>query len=181
MFCRTVAAGVEIRLCEEQDAERTFALVDRNRDYLRQWLPWVDRTHSAEDSRQFARLAAEKHATGDELHAAIWANGEIAGGIGHHAIDWANRNVSIGYWVAQRYQGLGLVTRSVRVLLDYLFDERGLHRVEIRCGTGNVRSCAVPQRLGFTREGVIREAQWVDDRWIDLVVWGILDYEWRKQ
>ena len=83
MFCRTVAAGVEIRLCEEQDAERTFALVDRNRDYLRQWLPWVDRTHSAEDSRQFARLAAEKHATGDELHAAIWANGEIAGGIEH--------------------------------------------------------------------------------------------------
>jgi len=54
-----------------------------------------------------------------------------------------------------------------------------MHRVEIRCGTGNHRSCAVPERLGFTREGVLREAQWVSGRWVDLVVWGMLEQEWK--
>jgi ribosomal-protein-serine acetyltransferase len=64
-------------------------------------------------------------------------------------------------------------------MLDYLFDELGLHRVEIRCGTGNTRSCAIPERLGFTREGVLRQGEWVNDRWVDLVVWGMLEVEWR--
>ena len=66
-------------------------------------------------------------------------------------------------------------------MLDHIFDELGLHRVEIRCGTGNLRSCAIPERLGFTREGVVREAEWVNDRWVDLVVWGILEEDWRRR
>ena len=60
----------------------------------------------------------------------------------------------------------------------YLFDDLALHRVTIQCGTGNQRSCAIPQRLGFTREGVMREAEWVNDRWVDLVVWGMLSPDW---
>jgi ribosomal-protein-serine acetyltransferase len=64
-------------------------------------------------------------------------------------------------------------------MLDYLFDGLGLHRVAIRCGTGNMRSCAIPQRLGFTREGLLREGEWVNDRWVDLVAWGMLEHDWR--
>jgi ribosomal-protein-serine acetyltransferase len=64
-------------------------------------------------------------------------------------------------------------------MLDYLFEELGLHRVEIRCGTGNTRSCAIPERLGFTREGLLREAEWVNDRWLDLAVWGMTAEQWR--
>jgi ribosomal-protein-serine acetyltransferase len=62
-----------------------------------------------------------------------------------------------------------------------LFDEVELHRVTIQCGTGNHRSCAIPERLGFSREGVLREAEWVNDRWVDLVVWGMLASDWRSR
>jgi ribosomal-protein-serine acetyltransferase len=79
------------------------------------------------------------------------------------------------------HQGRGIVTRCCHALLDHLFDERGLHRVEIRCATGNLRSCAVPQRLGFRREGVLRHGEFGATGWLDLVVWGILEHEWRKQ
>jgi ribosomal-protein-serine acetyltransferase len=64
-------------------------------------------------------------------------------------------------------------------MLDYLFGELKLHRAEIRCGRGNGRSCAIPERLGFQREGITREAEWVNDRWVDMVVWGMLEREWR--
>jgi ribosomal-protein-serine acetyltransferase len=180
MFRRTVAPGVEIRLMEESDAWEMYPVVERNRAYLRQWLPWVDHTHASEDVRAFILHTQERYAAGEELHAVIWIDGEVAGGIGHHRIDPHNRAASIGYWLAEEHQGKGVVTRCCHALLDYLFDERQMHRVEIRCGVGNTRSAAVAERLGFTFEGVLRHAEWVNDRWIDLKVWSILEHEWRK-
>ena len=56
-----------------------------------------------------------------------------------------------------RPAGAGIITRCCASLLDYLFDDLRLHRVEIRCGTGNTRSCAIPRTLGFLREGVLRK------------------------
>jgi ribosomal-protein-serine acetyltransferase len=50
--------------------------------------------------------------------------------------------------------------------------------VEIRCATGNTRSCAIPERLGFSREGVLREAEWVNGRFLDLVVWSLLEQDY---
>ncbi len=180
MFRRIVAPGIELRRMQEADADAVYRAVERNRVHLRPWLPWVERTRAAEDIREFLRSRSLAMDAGDELHAVIWVDGAVGGAIGHHTIDWANRSVALGYWVARAHQGRGIVTRSCRTLLDYLFDERGMHRVEIRCGTGNVRSCAVPQRLGFRREGVIRHGELGADGWLDLVVWGILEHEWRK-
>jgi ribosomal-protein-serine acetyltransferase len=181
MFRRRVAPGIEMRQFEMRDAEPAFAAVERNREYLRKWLPWVDYTRTAEDIRHFiARVQAQFDANqGPQV--GIWVNGAFGGSLGCHAIDWANRSSSIGYWVDAAQQGQGLITRSCTVMLHYLFHEMALHRVEIRCGTENRRSCAIPERLGFTREGVVREAEWVNDRWVDLVVWGMLEQDWRKK
>jgi ribosomal-protein-serine acetyltransferase len=181
MFRLAVAPGIEIRLFQMRDAEAVFAVVDRNREYLRQWLPWVDHTHSAEDVRQFIARVLAQFAADQGPQAGIWIEGDYRGSVGCHPVDWANRSCSIGYWIEAAQQGKGVITRCCATLLDYLFDEMGLHRVEIRCGAGNTRSCAIPERLGFTREGVARQGEWVNDRWVDLVVWGMLEEEWRAR
>ncbi len=180
MFRRTVAPGIEIRHFQMRDAEPVFAVVERNRERLREWLPWVDSTRSAEDIRQFIGRAIAQTEAGRGPQALIWAGQEIAGSIGFHPIDWPNRSTSIGYWLDAGFQGRGVITRACACLLDYAFEEVRLHRVEIRCGTGNRRSCAVPERLGFTREGVAREAEWMNDHWVDLVMWSMLEQNWRK-
>ena len=72
------------------------------------------------------------------------------------------------------------MTGACRSLVDYLFFDLKLHRVEIRCAIGNERSCAVPQRLGFTREGVLRQAQAYNDRYFDLEVYGLLAEDWTR-
>jgi ribosomal-protein-serine acetyltransferase len=182
MFRRAVTPEIEMRLLEPRDADACYAAVERDRAYLREWLPWVDRTHSAEDIRKFIEtIAIPQYETNNGPNCGIWMAGEFAGGIGCHVIDWANRSCSIGYWVAAAHQGKGIVTQCCASLLDYLFDELRLHRATIDCGTGNTRSCAVPRRLGFTREGLKREAQWVGERCLDLVTWSILDREWRER
>jgi ribosomal-protein-serine acetyltransferase len=178
-FYRRVAPDLEIKLFQPGDAEAIFAMTERDRAYLREWLPWVDRTHSAADVRQFiAETALPQWRDNRGPQCGIWLDSALAGSIGCHPIDWLNRACSIGYWVASQHQRRGIVTRCVASMLDYLFGDMALHRVVIQCGTGNLRSCAVPQRLGFTREGVAREAEWVGGRWVDLVVWSMLSAEW---
>lgn len=176
----TVARDIELRQFEHRDADPLFAVVDRNREYLRQWLPWVDHTHGRGDVQAFFDRARRQYAEGHGPNAGIWVDGEIRGSIGSHTIDWPNRKGSIGYWLDASLQGRGVITRCCAAFLNYLFDELELHRVTIQCGIGNHRSCAIPRRLGFEREGVMRQAEWVNDRWIDLVVWGMLAPDWRR-
>jgi ribosomal-protein-serine acetyltransferase len=181
MFARNVAPGIEIRLFELKDAEPVFAVVERNRDYLREWLPWVDYTASPEDLRRFIVRVREQFAGGRGPQCGIWIDGAFAGSIGCHPIDWPNRNCSIGYWIEERYRGKGIVTRCCVGLLDYLFDDLGLHRVTIHCGTLNTRSRAIPERLGFTLEGITRDGEWVNDHFLDLAGYGMLEQDWRAR
>ena len=181
MFHRTVAPGVELKLLETGEAKTLYALADRNRARLRQWLPWVDQTESPEDVRLFILSVQEQYRSNHGPQAGVWVNGDLSGTLGCHPIDWTNRNCSLGYWLDAAHEGKGVITRCCAALTDYLFDELRLHRIEIRCGTGNLRSCAIPRRLGFTREGVSRGAEWVNDHWVDLVIWGMLEEDWRRQ
>lgn len=180
MIRRVVADGIELRLLEPGDADTLFAVVDRNREYLRRWLAWVDLTHSADDIRLFISKATAELEDGFRLNFGIWLDEKLAGAIGCPPIDPQHRNCSLGYWIEASHQRKGIVTRCCRHLLDYLFDEVGLHRVEIRCGSVNIRSCAIPERLGFSLEGVLRESEFVDDRWLDLQVWSMLEQDWRE-
>jgi len=104
--------------------------------------------------------------------------GAISGVVGYPRIDWLNRSTSIGYWIGEKYQGLGLVTKSCSRVLDYSFGRMGLNRIEIRCATENLKSQAIPERLGFKKEGLIRQAEWLYDHYVDHVVYGMLESEW---
>ena len=179
-FRRKVAPGIEIRQFELHDAQTLLRAVEQDRAYLREWLPWVDHTQSVMDVMQFIERAARQFAEGRGPQAGIWVEGALRGSVGCHPIDWTNRNCSLGYWLESASQGRGIITRCCSSLLDYLFDDLQLHRVTIQCGIGNTKSGAIPARLAFQREGVIREAEWVNDRWVDLVVWGMLAEDWRR-
>ena len=94
--------------------------------------------------------------------------------IGCHGIDRPNRSTSIGYWLDASHQGRGIMTTSCRVIINHAFRNLELHRVVIRCATENHRSRAIPERLGFTLEGVDRQAEWLYDHFVDLARYGLL-------
>src|SRR6187402_289437 len=161
MFSHRLNESNTLRQLRYHDAEELFALVEANRSYLRQWLPWLDRTKSAEDSRAFIESVQRQSDNRQGFHAAILVDGKIAGLVGYHRIDWANRHTSLGYWLAEGYQGRGLMTASCQVLIDHAFAALNLNRVAIACATGNQRSRAIPARLGFIHEGTMRDAEWI--------------------
>jgi ribosomal-protein-serine acetyltransferase len=181
MFSHRLNDRHSLRQLALGDAEELFAVVDANRAYLRRWLPWLDRTQSVDDSRRFLEDVAQQAGSNRNIQAAILFDGRIAGIASYHRIDWQNRNTSLGYWLAEEHQGRGLVTASCRVLVDHAFAALNLHRLAIACATGNVRSRAIPQRLGFVHEGRHRETEWLYDRFVDHEVYVQLQPEWEAQ
>ena len=71
------------------------------------------------------------------------------------------------------------MTDACRAVLDYLFGELRLNRIEIQCATGNARSMGIPRRLGFTLEGTRREAELVNGKFYDLLLFSMLKREWK--
>lgn len=177
-FVLPVAADVELSLLNEEDATPLFALIERNRAYLREWLPWVDYETSVEDSRRFARRSVQRYLDNEGCDMGIRYQSQLAGVISFHTVNWPNRQVEIGYWLGADFQGHGIMTGACRAMLEYAFRKLQLNRVTILCASGNLRSRAIPERLGFTREGVIREGEWLYDRFVDLIMYSMLAREW---
>ena len=165
---------VELKSVEQTDANLLFALADKNRKYLRPWLPWLDATRSVEDTARFIEMSLRQHADGKGFQAGIWFKSELCGMIGHHEVDRLNRSTSLGYWLDADHQGRGIMTASCRAVIHYAFNDMGLNRLVIRCATGNQRSRAIPERLGFTLEGVARQSEWLYDHFVDLAIYSLL-------
>jgi ribosomal-protein-serine acetyltransferase len=108
----------------------------------------------------------------------VEVDGQIVGVVGFHAIDWINRSTSIGYWLTAEAQGRGLMSAAVRVLVDHAFRVWELHRVTIEVVVGNERSRAIPERLGFTQEAVLKEAKLIRDSYEDTRLYAMLAPDW---
>ena len=165
---------------ELNDAEELFGVTDGNRVHLRRWLPWLDNITRLEDTRAFIRAVRAQASQNNGAQLAIRVDGRIAGIVGHHQIDWRNRLTSLGYWIGRDYQGRGLVTAATQSLVQHAFSEARLNRVEIRCAEGNHRSRAIPRRLGFREEGVLSDAEWLYDHFVDHVVYAMLARDWAE-
>jgi ribosomal-protein-serine acetyltransferase len=181
MFCLPVDEEIKLGLLEEAQADTLFALVEVNRAHLRRWLPWLDSNTAPEHSRQFIKSSREQFARNEGFTAGIFYQERLVGMFGSHKVDWTNRAVEFGYWLGAPYEGRGIVTRASRAGLDYFFGEMQLNRVQLRCAVGNERSCAIPKRLGFSHEGVMRQAEWLYDHYLDHHLFSLLADEWLRQ
>lgn len=169
---------LSLELLKEERADELFALIEANRVHLREWLPWVDHERSVVDTRSFIHVTLQQYERNEGLTTAIMFQGKLTGVVGLHKIDWTNRCTMVGYWLGEEYVGQGIMTRACSRMIDHAFASLQLHRLEIRCAVGNTRSCSVPRRLGFTWEGIAREAEWLNDRFVDLHIYSLLAPEW---
>ncbi len=174
-----ISERLHLRSLNPKDASELFALVDTNRSYLKQWLPWLDHNKTAADSLSFIQNSLDKAKANHEFVSAIFIENQLVGLIGLHSICWVNRSSVIGYWIAESYQRQGIITRACQAILDDGFGRLNLNRIEISCAAKNVRSQAVAERLGLTYEGTLREAEWLYDRFVDHRIYSMLKSEWR--
>ncbi len=174
---RDLGDGLVLHPASVADAEDSFAVVDAERDRLREWLPWVDGTTSVDVTRGFLERVTSASVETGEVHATI----RLGGGFAGHAdllVSPLQRSGEVGYWLAARAVGRGVITRVVAELFDIGFRDLDLHRIQLQAATGNTRSRAVAERLGMHYEGIRREAEQLPQGFVDLAVYSTLVNEW---
>lgn len=181
MFTMKVDHEIELQLFQPQHADELFRLVDMNRHYLRKWLPWIDDVTSPTHFYSLIPAWLMQFTENNGFSLGIRFKGILVGNIGLNYIDWHNRQTAMGYFLAEDAQGYGIMTRAVQALVNYAFFELDLNRIEIRCGEKNIKSRAIPERLGFTFEGRIRDGENLYGQYHDIFVYSILKSEWTRK
>ena len=152
----------------ETDRDDMWKALDAGRDYIGKYLPWMSEYKTEAD-----------HFDGSRGYV-IEYKGELSGTVGFGTPN-SDNGIEIGYWLRQDLQGRGIVTRSVEKIIDMLIHEMEFHRVGIRAATSNLPSRGIPERLGFKHEGTMRDNIHVNNEYMDLEIYSMLDHEWYKR
>lgn len=175
-----VGSDLVVRIPTLEDAADLFDAVDKNRICLRERLTWVDDVKSVDDTRRYVSRGLCQAEDGSAMNYAIEHDGRIVGMLGVYRLDSRSNLTELGYWLAEKMQGSGIMTRCCRAVIDCLFSHCGKNRVELRIAPMNRRSRAVAKRLGFTQEGVLRQAIRLLGVYHDVVIYSVLAREWSK-
>lgn len=172
-----IEQDIQLELITENHAQPIFDIVNENRTHLREWLPFVDRMQTIEFAQNFVKGTMQRNQDGNEYAFVIVVNNKVIGRIGVYKIDNQNKIGEIGYWLAENAQGKGIVTKSCQSIIDFCFSDLQLNRIEIKCGTENLKSKTIPEKLNFTKEGVLRQAELLYNSYIDLNLYSLLKSE----
>lgn len=175
-----ISDHLSLRSWHSKHAAELFALVDQNRTYLHQWLPWVPDVQTVKDSEKFIEESLQKWRDQTGLELAIWHNGTIVGCIGLHNLNREQNRTTIGYWLSENAQGNGIMTASVQALTEYCFETLNFDQVEISANRKNVKSRAIPERLGFVLEGTLHQPEIVNGEFEDTVGYRLSKSAWEK-
>ncbi|MBB6097203.1 ribosomal-protein-serine acetyltransferase [Deinobacterium chartae] len=176
MFTHDLGGGLELRLLEHRHAPELLEAVRANAAQLDRFLNIARELHDLERARQRIQVALDRFAAGHGLEAGIWFEGHLIGTVALHG--GGRTRIEVGYWLTEPFQGRGIATRAAAAVTDHAFGGLGLHRVEMRCAVDNVRSRAVPERLGFRLEGILRGSYQVGDRFIDEALYALTADAW---
>ncbi|MFI8103045.1 GNAT family N-acetyltransferase [Streptomyces sp. NPDC086023] len=178
MYAIPLTDDATLRPLEPWMAPEFLAHIDRARDHVDPWIPWATFSTDLESATATLQRYADRQCRDDGRICGIWLGDTLVGGVMFVSFNTTSGVAEIGCWLEPAAEGKGLVTRACRVLIDWAFRERGMHRVEWWATSCNERSIAAARRLGMTRDGVLRE--WYPYRGTrhDEEIWSVLARDW---
>jgi ribosomal-protein-serine acetyltransferase len=172
-----------LRPFRRRDADEMMEAVHASLKELNQWLPWARLDYSKADAVTYIRDSIKSWREERAYDFAIRRVDEPDRHIGNISVWFISRSFKtgeIGYWVRTDETAQGIATEVAARALQIAFDELRMHRVILRIAVGNRASERVAEKLGFFREGILREEIKVRGEWLDHSVWGLLEHEYRK-
>ena len=166
---------VTLRPLRRRDRVAFENLRARNADWLRPWdATDPERGGAGADFRTLRRWSESQARLGTSLPLAITRGGRLVGQVTAGPIQYgAVRTAVLGYWVGQEAAGAGIAPRAAALMIDHLFAELGIHRVEVTVRPENAASLRVIEKLHLRPEGLRRGAIHVDGAWRDHLVFAL--------
>lgn len=155
-----------IRTPKPGDGQAVFEAINASIQELKPWMPFAQNEQSAQDVELNIREAYIKFLKREDLRLLVFLKetGELVASTGLHRIVWSVPKFEIGYWIDSRFGGKGYMTEAVNGITDFAFRELKARRVEIRCDVNNQKSREIPERLGFSLEGILKNDDWSVDK-----------------
>jgi RimJ/RimL family protein N-acetyltransferase len=140
------------------DGKYVFEAMKSSLNELKPWMSWAHMNQTEQDVEANIRDSIAKFITREDLRLHLFnkETGEFIGSSGLHRINWDIPKFEIGYWIDTRFSGKGYITESTEAITKFAFTELNAKRVEIRCDSQNTKSRAIPKKLGFTLEGILK-------------------------
>jgi RimJ/RimL family protein N-acetyltransferase len=178
---RIQTARLVIRCWQPHDAPLLQTAISQSLDHLRPWMPWAD-SEPEELQVKIERLRRFRGLfdLGQDFIYAIFNADEtlVLGGTGLHTRIGADAR-EIGYWMHKDYLNQGLATEASAALTRVAFEIDRVQRVEIHCDPTNVRSAAVPRKLGFSHDGTLRRrVPFLEEVPRDSMIWSLFADEY---
>jgi len=173
MFKVVVDNDITLHLVHQAFVPRYVQLVKESREYISQWMAWPLFCQTEDDFKKFVTGSLHKYADGQSMNCSIEYRGEIVGNCGFNSINHQLQVVEIGYWIGEKYQGNGIITRVCQYLIDYAFTELDMHKVQISAAEENLPSRSVCERLGMTLEGIITNKEKIGERILNHAIYGL--------
>ena len=147
-----ITKRLTIRPMQPGDGKQLFAQVEKSRDNLSQWLPWVNHVRCEDDCEITARTFYAEYILRKAFHLVVCLDDKIIGGVRISQINWTIRRMNVGYWCSLNYQGKGYVTEALNALVDFAFKHLGAQKLYILCDSENTKSINLAERTGFKIE-----------------------------
>jgi len=173
--------SLTLQLLRNDHAAALARLTDKNRAFLRQWLPWLDLSQSVADSTQYIQNTMRQHRLGYGVQFGIFKSDseKIIGVLGFTRIDKLNKTGVLSIWLDQDHNGQGIASRALQCMLELGFVEFELHKIEIHCGVHNRAARAIAERLGFIHEATLRDCERLYGKYIDHAIYSLLENEYQ--
>ena len=164
---------LQLSSVQESYAPLYVELAKENYHYLAKWLVWPPHVKTEKDFGDFIARCKRDQKRGDAITFGVIYTGKLIGNIAYKYINNELKKVEIGYWIAEDYQGKGIISRACARLVEYAFTNLDMSKVEMCVASYNKPSLAVCERLGMTLEGVITNAELVQGRILDHAIYGL--------
>lgn len=166
-------------LLEEINLDHTLPIYNaicENKVFLQKWLPFVNHTKKPSDTEMFIKSVSENPNNKNQAYV-IYYKDEFTGLISFKDTDLINFKTEIGYWIIEKMQGKGIITKAASKLIEMAYNTMNINRIQIKVAVGNHRSAAIPKRLNFTFEGIEREGEFHTNQFFDLEIYSLLKKE----
>ncbi|WP_071459617.1 GNAT family N-acetyltransferase [Bacillus massilinigeriensis] len=148
-----------IRMPLQGDGKKVYEALMASMSELKPWMPFAQREQKEEEVELNIRQSQIEFLQRKDLRLLVYLKetDDFVASAGLHRIAWDVRKFEIGYWIDSRYSRKGYMTEAVEGITKYAVKELGARRLEIRCDPLNKKSRAIPERLGFILEGILKQ------------------------
>ena len=167
-----VTQDIELRAVEERYTADLHNLVVKNRVFLQTAFDWAQHAISEEDTSRNVQSNQMLHQRGYAKMFLIFKDDALVGVLSFNTIEPTNKAGYIGYWLDEAHQGQGILSQSLQAFMRYYAERGEIRRFVIKCRVANQQSNSVAVRNGFTLEGCLREAEYLNGRFDDVNIYG---------